>query len=193
MKVIRFALVVCSLVFGSVMLRAQEVDSGAHLPSQAAADALREFANADGAFLPAGLLNSVAAKDNLSALLQHPSDTPVVVTLTGTQIRQALEHSVALYPQASSFFLQISGFEVTFRRDASATPRIVSVTTSGTKLDEGRSYTVAMPSQLARGALGYFKIWDKERISRTFGATTMEAVLKGKKYVETAPRYTIVD
>jgi 2',3'-cyclic-nucleotide 2'-phosphodiesterase (5'-nucleotidase family) len=178
------------LVSASVIC--QEPDSGPHLLSQAAADVLRQFAGADAAFLPAGSIKGGASRDNLASLLNYPSDNPVVVTLSGSQVRQAIERSISLYPQPSVFFLQLSGFEVTFKRDPQASPRIVSLTANGAPVDNSRKYSVAMSSSLARGALGYFKIWDKDKITKTFD-TTMEAVLKGKRYTETSPRYTVVD
>jgi len=191
MKTLRLALVLLVGLISSLAL-CQEPDSGPHLLSQSAADALREFAGADAAFMAAGNLKGGAAKENLATLLNYPSDNPVVVTLTGAQVRQAIERSISLYPQPSSFFLQLSGIEVTFKRDPAANPRIISVNIAGSPLQDSRKYNIAMTSSLARGALGYFKIWDKDKISKTFD-TTLEAVLKGKRYTETSPRYTIVD
>lgn len=175
------------------MAIADDPDTGAHGPSQSAADVLREFAGTDGAFLAAGTLKAGGTRDNLASFLQYPTDGVVIVSLTGAQVRQALERSVSLYPQPSSFFLQISGFEVTFKRDATASPRVVSVTAGGNRLDESRTYTVAMPTSLGRGGLGYFKIWERDKISRTIENATLESVLKGKRATDSAPRYTAVD
>lgn len=167
----------------------QNPETGAHAPSQAAADALRDFAGTDGAFLAAGLVKDSYQKDDLSTLLQYPTDAVLVLSLSGAQIRLALERSVALYPQPNTSFLQLSGFEVTFKKDGDADHRIVSVTVGGSALDNGRNYQIAMPSSLGRGGLGYFKIWDKTKIVKTFADATMESVLKGKRYVETSPRW----
>lgn len=164
-------------------------DVGAHLPSQAAADVLRSYAGSDGAFLAADLVKENYGKDNLASLLQYPTDGVVVVSLTGAQIRQAFERSLSLYPQPNTSFLQISGFEVTFSKSAAPNSRVVSVTVNGAKLDDAHAYTVAMPANLGRGALGYFKIWDKAKIVKTFNGVTMEDVLKGKPYTETSPRW----
>jgi 2',3'-cyclic-nucleotide 2'-phosphodiesterase (5'-nucleotidase family) len=161
----------------------------AHLPSQAAADVLRDFAGADGAFLAAGLVKDVPARDNLAALLQFPSDEVVVVKLTGATIRQAFDRSLAFHPQENSSFLQVSGFEITFSRRGDATSRILSITANGSRLDESREYTVAMPSSLGRGGQGYFKLWDKSKIVKTFEGQTVEDVLKGKRFFETSPRW----
>ncbi len=165
-------------------------EAGAHQPSQAAADVLKQFAGADGAFMAAGLVKETYQKDNLASLLQYPTDDIVVLTLTGAQIKQAFERSVSLFPQPNTSFLQISGFEVTFNKSNAPDARIVSVTVGGAPLDVTHEYKVAMPSSLGRGGLGYFKIWDKSKITKTFDKTTVESVLKDKKYVETAPRWT---
>ncbi len=165
-------------------------EKGAHLPSQAAADVLRDFAGADMAFIAAGLVKQLGYRpDDLSTLIQYPTDEVVIVELTGAAIRSALERSVSLFPQGSASFLQISGLEVTFRRGAAPDSRIVSVLFNSKALDESKTYKVAMPSSLGRGGLGYFKIWNKTKIAKTF-TETVEDVLKGKKYVETAARWT---
>jgi 2',3'-cyclic-nucleotide 2'-phosphodiesterase (5'-nucleotidase family) len=166
-------------------------DVGAHLPSQAAADAIRDFAATDGAFLAAGLINQTYDKDNLASLLLVPTDPIVILNLSGASLKLAFERSVSLYPQPNMSFLQISGFEVTFNKDASPDHRVVRVTVNGAPLDPGHNYTVAMPQSLGQGTLGYFKIWDRSKISKTLDKATVESVLKGKKYVETAPRWVV--
>ena len=163
--------------------------AGAHLPSQAAADALRAAASTDGAFIAAGLVKDSFQKDNLASLLQVPTDEVSIVNLTGSQVRQAFERSLSLYPMSNGSFLQISGFEVTFNRNGAPGSRIVSVTANGSKLEDAHSYSVAMPSSLGRGGLGYFKIWDREKVARSLPGATVESVLRGKAYSETSPRW----
>lgn len=161
----------------------------AHLPSQAAADVLREQTGADGAFLAAGLVRESYKSDNLASLIQYPTDEVVLVQLKGSQIRQAFERSVSLYPQPNSSFLQISGFEVTFSKSAAAGQRIMSIMAGSARLDDEKQYVVAMPNTLGRGGLGYFKIWDKSKIVKT-APLTVEGMLKGKKFAETSPRWS---
>jgi 2',3'-cyclic-nucleotide 2'-phosphodiesterase (5'-nucleotidase family) len=170
---------------------AQTPETGAHGPSQAAADAIRQFAGTDGAFLAAGLVKSAVSGGRLESLLQFPTEELVVVSITGGQVRQAFERSVSLLPQPNSSFLQISGFEVTVDRNAGPNSRVVSVTAGGVPLDEARMYTVAMPASLGRGGLGYFKIWDRNRITKTFAGVSVESVLQGKPVTESRPRWTI--
>ena len=63
------------------------------------------------------------------------------------------------------------------------------MTIGGSKLDESRTYNIAMPSQLGRGGVGYFKIWDKSRIVRTLENATVESVVKDKKVTTTKNRW----
>ena len=163
--------------------------SGAHLPSQAAADILRDVASTDGAFLAAGLVRESYQAENLASLLQYPTDELVVVSLTGSQIRQAFERTLSLYPLPNTSFLQISGFEVQFSKGAESGRRVTNVTASGAKLDDDKTYTVAMPSSLGRGGLGYFKIWDKSKITKTLDGVTIESALKGKRFTDSSPRW----
>jgi 2',3'-cyclic-nucleotide 2'-phosphodiesterase (5'-nucleotidase family) len=164
-------------------------DVGAHSASQSAADVIREYAASDGAFLAAGILKKNYQKENLATLLQYPSNSIIVLSLTGAQIKSAFERSLSMYPQPNEAFLQISGFEVTFKKNGSPDTRIVSITASGAKLDESKSYTVAMPSTLAHGGLGYFKIWENAKTVKTLDKETIEEVLRGKRASDTAPRW----
>ena len=166
-------------------------DVGAHSASQSAADIIKDFAQADGAFLAAGILKKNYSKDNLATLLQYPTNTVVVIALTGRQIRDAFERSLSLYPQPNEGFLQISGFEVTFKKNGTPNNRIVSIIANGARLDEAKSYNIAMPSTLAHGGLGYFKIWENAKTVRKFDAT-VEDVLRGKRVIETSPRWSAV-
>jgi 2',3'-cyclic-nucleotide 2'-phosphodiesterase (5'-nucleotidase family) len=163
---------------------------GGNGPCQDAADAIRAFVGSDGAFLAAGLVRPSFEKDNLASLLKYPTETIVVLNLTGAQIRQAFERSVALFPQPNENFLQISGFEVSFNKNGPPNSRIVSITANGAKLDNAKTYTVAMPSSLARGGLGFFRIWDyKTSTAKSIDNTTVESVLQGKRSTGSASRW----
>jgi len=166
--------------------------TGSNSASQVAADALRDFAGTDGAFLAAGLINKTFDKDNLASLIQYPTDAIVVLNLTGTDLKQALERSVSLYPQPNESFLQLSGIEATFSKGAAPGRRILSVTIGGAKLDEKRTYTVAMPQTLSDGGLGYFKIWDSSKIIKTVPNATVGSVLKGKHFSDSPSRWSVV-
>lgn len=166
-------------------------DSEAHGPSQNIADAMRSAAGAEIAFLPAGMLKDKGDAANLASWLQFPTDEVAVVSLRGAQIKLALERSVSLFPSPNSSFLQVSGLQVTFSRSAPADRRIQSVTVGAAALDEGRTYSVAMPFTLARGGLGYFKVWDRNQITRTLAGTSLESLVRGKPSENSAPRWTV--
>lgn len=188
-----------AILLGFAACAAQAADDpalGSHLPAQAAADLIRGTAGTDGAFLAAGLLKERYDAADAGSMFQYPTDEIVIVTLTGSQIRAALERSVSLYPQPYSSFLQLSGFTATFSKSAASGKRLVSVQTDGgTKVADGQSYTIAMPASLGRGGLGYFKIWDKPNITRTLSDVTIEKLLKGKRLDvgSQSGRWTVVD
>jgi 2',3'-cyclic-nucleotide 2'-phosphodiesterase (5'-nucleotidase family) len=168
-------------------------DDGAFAPAQNAADIVREAAGADAAFLAAGLLKPTFRQDDLSTMVRFPTDEIAVVTLSGSLIRSALERSVALYPSPSDSFLQLSNIVATFSKSGSPDSRIKTITLGGGPLDESRSYTVAMPATLARGGLGYFKIWDKSKITKTLTGVTLEAILSGKASHDSEPRWRVTN
>lgn len=166
-------------------------ETEAHPPSQAAADVIREAAGAEAAFLAAGMVRDQAKSDDLATLLRYPTDELAVVRLKGSQIRAALERSVSLFPSPTDSFLQLSNIEAVFSKSAPPDSRVTSVTLGGAKLDDARFYMVAMPGTLARGGLGYFKVWDRSQIRNIVEGVTLGEVLKGRKPVETAPRWKV--
>lgn len=167
---------------------AQSAGIEANGPAQSAADALRDAAGADGAFIAAGMVKSTWNRDDLASLMQFPDDEIVVVTIKGSEIRQAFERSISLHPQSNTSFLQISGFEVVFDPNGNPGQRIKSVSAGGGKLEDGRDYQIAMPSSLGRGGFGYFRIWDRGKIAKTLDVTVGKA-LAGKKVTESRPRW----
>jgi len=161
--------------------------AGPHARAQAAADLIREEANTPLAFLPAGLLKQPDPGGDLASMILYPTNEIVVVRLSGAEIREAFERSLANYPTPSNAFLQISGATVVFSSSASR-ERVLEVKIGDSPLEASRQYEVTMPESLARGALGYFKIWDKSKIVRNTGKT-LDEVLKGKTDAVRSPRY----
>lgn len=179
---------VAVLTVAALFAVVRAADSDGLLIGQSIADQLKEAAQADGAFITAGLIRDDYKGDSLASALLYPTDEVVVVALRGGQIRQALERSVSLYPHPFSAWLCVSGFEATFSPSAEPGKRILSVTANGDKLDDSRTYTVAMPAQLGRGGFGYFKVWDKSKIVKTLENATVESIVKDKKAVPTKSR-----
>ncbi len=159
------------------------VGESANPVAQTVVEAMRSATGADagmlgsaffneGYQLPAGALDA----DSILKAVLYPDDEVVVVSLKGEQILQALERAIELYPQKNNAFLQLAGMEVRFDPKAEPGKRIVSVQIAGMKLDPGRTYRVAMTAPLARGALGYFRIWNRDQIVNSTGQTVAEVV-----------------
>ena len=163
-------------------------DTEATSGGQFVADLLREAGGDDLAFMPADGLRAKFEVDYFKTILKYPTEGISVVSLTGLQIRQALERSVSLSPTPNDGFLQVSNVEFSYNPRQEPDRRVISVTIAGAKLDEKRTYSVAMPANLARGGLGYFKVWDREEIKKSLAGVTMEDILDQKVFRDSAPR-----
>ena len=170
------------LVLGlhSCLALADDPSVGATASGQVVADALREFTNADVALVPAGVLKGVEKGDEASAALAFEGDGVVTVNISGAKLREALERSISAYPQSSVGFLQVSGLEATFKKGAPANARLVSVTVGGARLDDSRTYAVAMPRSLQEGQLGYANLWENIK-PLPFEKATLATVVKGRR------------
>lgn len=82
-------------------------------------------------------------------------DPVIVVRVTGSAIRKALENGVSLFPALEGRYLQVSGLR--FGYDASLSPgnRVKWVEVAGENLDEGRIYSVATRGYMGRGKDGF--------------------------------------
>jgi len=163
--------------------------SGPNPAAQIVVDALRTSAKCEIGFQPAGFftegkLGSTADADELNKLLAYAQEEIYVVTLTGTQVRKALERGLSLLPQPNHAFLQVSGITVTYSANEPAQSRVRRVLVGTKPLSDSATYKVAMPATLAKGALGYFTIWQKSNITDQTGVTVDAAVrtyLNGKR------------
>ncbi len=152
------------------------------------ADALRAVAEkADLSFFPGGSMKDVTIPegkvklDDVIACLQFPDDKIAVLELTGKQIVQALERSASTLPQKNQGFLQVSGIKFTLDPKASKGSRVSEIKLGKDlkdELDEEKKYRVATTIALAKGANGYFTIWDKKAVveSKSKDTTVSEAV-----------------
>lgn len=148
------------------------------------ADAIRASVGADAAFVSASELKDrdtqiprgkITTAD-VTAYVAYTDDPIVVVNLTGRQIRQALERSVLIYPQMNLGFLQVSGIRFTFDPGKPQESRVTSVSVGNSPLSDSQTYTVAMTSSMANGALGYWKIWSKDDRARVTETTIPQAI-----------------
>ena len=126
------------------------------------ADALRAQGQAQLAFVTATDLKAALFPAGAidQGVLTYPDDKLVVMTLTGSQVQQALERSVSLLPLPNKGFLQVSGLNVWYNVNGPAGQRVMRVLLAGNRpLDPAATYKVAMPHSLARGAAGYFRVF----------------------------------
>ncbi len=157
--------------------------------AQTIVEAMRSATGAEMALLGAAFFNESAfvpatgfTADELIKSLAHPDDEVVVLSLRGEQILQALERALELYPQKNNAFLQLAGVEVRFNAKAEPGKRIVSVLIGGAKLEPERVYRVATTAPMARGALGYFRVWSRDQITQSTGRTVAEVVQEYLKW-----------
>ncbi|MCX7993707.1 MAG: 5'-nucleotidase C-terminal domain-containing protein [Fimbriimonadales bacterium] len=170
--------------------------------AQTIVEAMRSATGADIALLGAAFFNESATvpssgftADDLIKTLAHPDDEVVVLSLRGEQILQALERALELYPQKNNAFLQIAGVEVRFNAKAESGNRIVSVTIAGAKLEADRVYKVATTAPMARGALGYFRVWSRDQITQNTGRTLADTVrdyLKWQRSLLNQPAWVVL-
>jgi 2',3'-cyclic-nucleotide 2'-phosphodiesterase (5'-nucleotidase family) len=72
--------------------------------------------------------------------------------------------------------LQVSGLAIRFRSEGTAGQRVESVRVGSGSLRNATTYRVAMPNSLAKGSLGYFRIFNGLEPVRT-GPALDEAVV----------------
>jgi 2',3'-cyclic-nucleotide 2'-phosphodiesterase (5'-nucleotidase family) len=166
--------------------RSQETTAG-----NLAADALKTTSRADAAIVAGDALATATVRKgsisraDLKGLLEDPDDEVAVITLTGAQLRVALERSVSVHPKPFDGFLQVSGITVEFDSGRPPGPRVLKVTINGAALDEKREYRVAAPFTLASGGLGYYRMWSTKDVVRTGRSVldTLAAYVKEQKTV----------
>lgn len=132
------------------------------------ADAARSAVGAEAALVQASQLRTQVipagevTRESLVGALLYPDEPVVLVELSGAQIAAALERSLSMLPKKpSTSFLQVSGLNVTYRSEQPAEGRVVEIRVGSASLAAGKSYKVAMPASLAKGALGYFRIFNE--------------------------------
>ena len=145
------------------------------------ADALQSAGKADCALINAGALRAGTLEagsvesDDIAALLSFGDDEAVTLSLSGAQLRAALERGASTYPTGSPAFLHVAGLSASFDTSAPSGQRISGVRVAGRPLDDKATYSVAMPVSLSEGAAGYFNIWNGAK-ARPAGQNLLSAV-----------------
>ena len=144
------------------------------------ADAIRASTKSDVAFVYAFALKAGTLKAGpiepgaVDGLLPLGGDEVVTLTISGAQLRSALERAVHAYPTGSPAFLHLSGFVAQFNAQAPINRRLTMVRYKNREVADQDVFTVAMPIGLARDA-GYATMWDSKKAQRT-GTTLRDAV-----------------
>lgn len=143
------------------------------------ADAVRQTGHAQVGLVPADEINGkaqvAAGKTDPSAIVatlryaDDPSDTVVVLNLTGAQLVKVAERSVSRAPQPFDGFLQVSGLQIHYSPGQPEGKRVSLDGADGGPLDLGKTYRVATTRPIAGGSLGYFQIWSKKDIAEDTG------------------------
>lgn len=150
------------------------------------ADAVRQTGSAQVALIPADEIDSSASipagKTDASKIVStlhyadDPSDTVVVLTLTGAQLLKVAERSVSRAPEPFEGFLQVSGLQIRYSPGQPEGKRVSLVGIGGSEVDAGKSYKVATTRSLSVGGLGYFQIWTSKDITDDTGTSLAKSV-----------------
>ncbi len=128
-------------------------------------DAARTALDADVALIQAGQLRGDTLpageldEECMQTALLYPGEPLVLTQIPGSKVLEALETGLSALPQPNPSFLQVSGMAVTYRGNEAPGHRVVSVTVGAEPLNPTRTYSVAMPSSLAKGAMGYSRVF----------------------------------
>jgi 2',3'-cyclic-nucleotide 2'-phosphodiesterase (5'-nucleotidase family) len=108
-------------------------------------------------------------------VLAFPDEEIALLSLKGSQLAEALERGLALVPRPNKGFLQVAGVAVQFDRRRPPESRVLQIVVEERRLEADKVYKVAMPVSLARGALGYFRVFNGVPPAAT-GATLADAL-----------------
>jgi 2',3'-cyclic-nucleotide 2'-phosphodiesterase (5'-nucleotidase family) len=142
-----------------VGLDAEHVRAGETNLGDFVADVMRQAAGAEVAIINGGGIRTgvapgkIAVKDIYAVL---PFDNYLVaISLTGAQLKAALEHGVSRLEKPVGSFPQVSGLTFTYSRSAPAGSRVKDVTVGSRPLDPQKEYVVATNDYLVAGGDGY--------------------------------------
>lgn len=149
------------------------------------AEVMRERLGAEVALLNSGSLRAnrifpagPITRRDIRALLPF-ANTMVLLELSGTTLRAALEHSVSALPQPAGRFLQTAGLRYAVDPGQPTGARIGAVEVQGQPLEPGRAYRVAVTDFLARGGDGYAMLAaGRVVVSAAEGPGLIESVLE---------------
>jgi len=137
------------------------------------ADALRQATGAEIAMVYALAFRDAARIDKgmvlddavLRACFAFPTSKIATLKLTPDQLKVVMQRAMSKYPERNTAFLQISGMRVQFDSSKPIPNRIISIRIGDKNIDlsdTSTKITVAMPRELAQGAVGYLLIFNND-------------------------------
>jgi 2',3'-cyclic-nucleotide 2'-phosphodiesterase (5'-nucleotidase family) len=148
------------------------------------ADIVRETAGADAAIINGGGIRASIARGPIKVNDVHSAvsdDYIVAIKLTGTQVRETLEHGVSRVEERAGRFPQVSGLTFTYDRSREKGMRVGEVLVGGKPLAAEQEYTVATNDFLAAGGDGYKTFGEAVRSSGD--CSIISGAIKGEKVV----------
>lgn len=145
------------------------------------ADSVRQVAKGDIAVVNAGALRQGTLNEgpvevaDLDVLLAFGEDEVVTLTISGAQIRAALERAASAFPTSSPAYLHCSGLAASFDPAQGPGKRVGEIKIKNRVIGDQETFTAAMPMSLSEGAAGYFNIWSGAQAKRA-GSTLRQSI-----------------
>jgi 5'-nucleotidase/UDP-sugar diphosphatase len=126
------------------------------------ADALKHYAKTDIGLINGGVIRGDKSYTKGSPITRRDIATELpfrshvaVLSVTGEQLKKALENSVSKVEIVEGNFLQVSGLSFTYSLDKPVNERVKTIHINGRELDPKKKYSVATSDYLANGGDGY--------------------------------------
>eukprot|EP01065_Artemidia_motanka_P017831 TRINITY_DN2122_c0_g2_i2.p1 TRINITY_DN2122_c0_g2~~TRINITY_DN2122_c0_g2_i2.p1 ORF type:complete len:1087 (+),score=246.41 TRINITY_DN2122_c0_g2_i2:112-3261(+) len=171
----------CELDIRSEAVRTGEVPMGSFI-----ADVMRDYGDADVAFVNSGVLRAdviyhpgpLTIKDILDVVPME--DQVVVIMLTGKQLRTALENGVSKFPAHEGRFLQVSGVKFTFCPDRPPGERLVDCRLEADEslIQADQKYKCVTTSYLCNGGDGFSVLKDATVITDAENSEVLPGIVQ---------------
>ncbi|MGA0406250.1 MAG: bifunctional metallophosphatase/5'-nucleotidase [bacterium] len=147
------------------------------------ADAMRADVGADVAITNGGGIrgNKVYPEGTMLTRRDIVAELPfgnktVKISLTGKQIKEALENGVSQVENGAGRFPQVSGLKFVWNPKGDVGNRVEMVEIGGNPLNENQTYSLATNDYMGRGGDGYSMFKNAERLVNESGARLMATV-----------------